>query len=171
MRRRRRGFIAMLASFAALAAVAAPAASADSITLSPASYKFAPQKPGGVGAAATFTLTVTCTVNCGPNNPGMTGLTVATTGEFPLVSHSCPSTFITQSTNSCTILVAFAPTGKGLRSGSLTVSGTAFLNAPPPRPATYSASLTGVGGGKKKCKKAKKGAAAAKKKCGKKKKK
>jgi len=173
MGRRRAGVL--LACFAALAAVAVPSASADSITLGPASKRFAAQKPGGVGAAAPFTLTVTCTFNCGPNQPGMIGLTAATTGDFQLVANSCPSTFITTSTNSCTIMVAFAPTAKGTRSGTLTVRGNAFLNGPPLRPASYSSSLTGLGGSKsaKKCKKkkgGKKSAASAKKGCKKKKK-
>ena len=98
---------------------------APGVTLSPTSFDFDYQPTGGKTAPPQpFTLT---------NNSGsaITGVTISFVGgnnlDFVNSSSSCLATLA--NATSCTINVAFAPTGEGARSSTLTVT-SSFATAP-----------------------------------------
>ncbi|MBZ5667912.1 MAG: choice-of-anchor D domain-containing protein, partial [Acidobacteriia bacterium] len=98
-------------------------------TLTPTSATYAVRKVGTTSAAKTFTLT-------NKQSAFLTGITVATTGDFAVSAQTCPGSL--PPTTSCTISVTFTPTAVGTRTGTLSVSDSAS-NSP------QTSSLTGTG--------------------------
>jgi hypothetical protein len=163
-------FMAVLATATGLLGVTA--ASAGAASLAPTSHNFGNQPVGTTSAAKAFTITNGCaftepiTGTCVIGQ--VTVVSASTTGEFAQTNSCAP--ILTVNLATCTINVTFAPTGAGLRAGSLstgggsaTLSGTGTTVAP-------GGGVQGTSGGKTKCKKKgkKHSAVAAKKKCKKK---
>jgi uncharacterized repeat protein (TIGR03803 family) len=99
------------------------------VTLSPTSAAYAKQTVGTTSNPKKFTLT---------NNQKstLTGIVIATTGDFAVSSTTCGATLASKA--KCSIYVTFTPTQTGTRTGQLSVSDSA-----PNSPQT--ASLTGTG--------------------------
>jgi hypothetical protein len=169
------------------AAIALPAAEAGAATTNPSSLSFGNQAAGTTSPTQSTTLTNSCvnlTGNCVSFPTDTVNVSIATTGNF-VATTDCPASLAPSPLGapaSCTIAVAFRPTGEGPRTGTLS-TGTVGLVAPTPGP-TVALSGTGVAAGgvgaaaKCKPKRAKKHSASAakkhkkhKKKCKKKKKK
>lgn len=73
-----------------------------------------------VGAtAATQTVTIKPSLQ---NGPGISGLTVGTSGDFARSGGTCGTTVATGSTTGCTVIVSFTPTAAGNRTGTLSIS-------------------------------------------------
>lgn len=81
----------------------------------PASLAFASTAVGST--SATQSVTVYASLKSGN---ALSGLTVATSGDFARTGGSCGTTLATGT--SCTVLVAFTPTASGARSGSLSLT-------------------------------------------------
>jgi kumamolisin len=99
------------------------------VTLTPATGKFPATKVGTMSAAKTFTLHNKQSVS-------LTGISIATTGDFSVSATTCGSSLGAKST--CTISVVFTPTQTGTRTGTLQVSDNA-VGSP------QTANLTGTG--------------------------
>jgi hypothetical protein len=154
---------------------ASPAAATQTIT--PSSWNFGTLSVGATSAPKSFTLTVACTP-MGDTFPcyyqDSLAPVISATGDFTVVSQDCPASMSggpSDANDSCTIVVTFAPTATGTRSGSLQTGGpsaalTGFAPVPPvttqtgPTPTTPTTPTTR----KKKCKKHR-SAAAAKRRC------
>jgi hypothetical protein len=182
----RRSWFALVPVVATVALCALPA-SAGAATTNPSSLNFGNQAAGSTSPAKSTTLTTSCaslTVTCLSLPTDTVNVSVAVTGNF-VATTDCPASLAPSlfgTPASCTIAVAFRPSGEGTRTGTLS-TGTVGLLAPTAGP-TVALSGNGVAstGGPgasspaKKCKKkkAKKRSASAakkhKKKCKKKKK-
>ena len=94
------------------------------LVLSPTDWDFGDVAVGAMSATKNFTLTSRYAYGGLP-------ATVATVGDFDIVSNTCPS--IIPASGSCYIGVAFGPTGSGSATGQLTVTipplGDATVNA------------------------------------------
>ncbi len=98
-------------------------------TLTPASKTFPATKVGATSAARTFTL-------ANKQSVALTGISIGTTGDFSVSATTCTSSLAAKST--CTINVVFKPTQTGTRTGTLSVSDSAFGSP-------QTSSLTGTG--------------------------
>jgi hypothetical protein len=98
-------------------------------TLLPASDKFAITKVGSSSVAKNITLANKQTV-------ALTGISVATTGDFTVSSTTCGSSLGAKT--SCTVSVVFKPTQTGTRTGTLQINDSAFGSP-------QTTSLTGTG--------------------------
>jgi uncharacterized repeat protein (TIGR03803 family) len=98
-------------------------------TLTPATATFATQAVGTTSTPKAFTLTNNQTT-------ALTGISIATTGDFAMSSTTCTSSLAAK--GKCTIDVTFTPTQTGKRTGQLNVSDSAS-NSP------QTAALTGTG--------------------------
>lgn len=165
-----RGLIIVVAVAASLAS-AAPASAIESLT--PNNRDFGNQTLGTEGPTASFTLTAKCTAD--PANPMMPTCLIiqpfspsfSVGPDFRITEEDCPPTMPGDTIfgTSCTIRVAFRPTGLGVRE-SILETGSAFARAavrgtgvaPPVQPAPATKK-------KKKCKKRKKGRAVSAGKC------
>jgi hypothetical protein len=100
------------------------------VSLTPFTLNFGNIGLGHASAEQAVTLT---------NNGGspLTISSVTISGDYALASNNCPS--LLMASNACTFMVSFAPTGTGLRMGSLTVADTAASS-----PQTVPLSGTGV---------------------------
>ncbi len=99
------------------------------VELTPASAKFPATTVGSTSAAKTFKLENKQAV-------ALTGISIATTGDFSVSTTTCSSSLAADST--CTISVVFKPTQTGTRTGALQVSDSA-AGSP------QTSSLTGTG--------------------------
>jgi hypothetical protein len=99
------------------------------VTLSPASLNFGSQQVSTTSPAQTVTLTNTGTAT-------LTLTSISASGNYAVPSNTCGSSLLVDKT--CTISVTFTPTGKGTRTGSLSVVDNAS-------PSTQWVSLTGSG--------------------------
>jgi hypothetical protein len=85
---------------------------------------------GATSTAKTFTLTNYQSV-------ALSGIAIATTGDFAVSATTCVTSLAPQS--KCTISVTFTPTATGMRNGKLTVTDSAS-NSP------QMSNLAGTGG-------------------------
>ncbi len=85
-------------------------------TLAPADATYPLRKVGTTSPAKIFTLT-------NKQNISMTGISIATTGDFAVSTTTCSTTLGAKS--KCTISVTFTPTQTGTRTGQLTVNDSA----------------------------------------------
>jgi hypothetical protein len=85
-------------------------------TLTPASVTWAAVKVGTSGSAKAFTL-------ANKQSVALTGVSIATTGDFSVSSTTCSTSVAAKS--SCSISVIFKPTQTGTRTGTLQVSDSA----------------------------------------------
>jgi hypothetical protein len=88
---------------------------APGITISPSSLTFGTQLIGTTSASQTVTITNTGTAT-------LVLTRIATTGDF-LKTNQCPTSLAVGA--SCQVLVSFSPRGKGVRSGTLSVTDNA----------------------------------------------
>ncbi len=86
------------------------------VTLTPTSFTYKKTKVGTTSAAKKFTLANNQTAT-------LTGITIATTGDFAVQSTTCGATLASK--QKCTISVTFTPTKTGIRTGQLSVSDSA----------------------------------------------
>jgi hypothetical protein len=84
--------------------------------LSPSTKTFPAEPVGTSSPAVVFTL-------ANRQNVALTGITIATTGDFSVSAKTCSTTLA--ATSSCTISVVFTPTAKGTRTGTLSVADSA----------------------------------------------
>ena len=162
----RRSWFALLPIVATMALCALPA-SAGAATANPSSLNFGNQAAGTTSPAKSTTLTTSCldlTVTCVSLPTDTVNVSVAVTGNF-VASTNCPASLAPSPLGtpaSCTIAVAFRPSGEGPRTGTLS-TGTVGLVAPTAGPTValsgngVASSGTGGPGASKKCKKKKKG--------------
>jgi hypothetical protein len=163
------------------AAIALPATSAGAATTNPDNLDFGNQVAGTTSPAQGTTLTTSCVnlvATCLSLPTDTMNVSVATTGDF-VATTDCPASLapsLLGAPASCTIAVAFRPSGAGPRTGTLS-TGTVGVLASSEGP-TVALRGTGVAstgmagsGARKKHKKCKKHKKHKKKKCGKKKKK
>ncbi len=87
------------------------------VTISPATLAFASQDVDTTSAAETVTLKNRLTTSLAVSTP-------VATGDFAVVSNACPASL--GSGRACTVGVTFTPTEVGARTGSLTISYSAF---------------------------------------------
>jgi Abnormal spindle-like microcephaly-assoc'd, ASPM-SPD-2-Hydin len=99
---------------------------------SPASLSFASTNVGAT--SATQSVTVAASLKSGKS---ITNLVISTTGDFRRSGGTCGTTVNTGTT--CTVLVAFAPTAGGTRTGTLKIAHSQL-----PTPATIQLSGTGA---------------------------
>ena len=85
-------------------------------TLSPASATFTTEPVGTKSPVKVFTLSNKQAVS-------LTGISISLSGDFSVSSKTCKSTLAAKS--SCTVSVAFKPSAKGTRTGTLTVKDNA----------------------------------------------
>jgi hypothetical protein len=157
-----------------LGLIASPASATQTIT--PSSWNFGTLSVGATSAPKSFTLTVACTP-MGDTYPcyyqDSLAPVISATGDYTVVSQDCPASMSggpSDANDSCTIVVTFAPTATGTRSGSLQTGGpSAALTgfAPVPPVTTPPVVTPPTVAPKKKCKKLR-SATAAKKRCKKK---
>jgi len=100
------------------------------VSLTPFTLDFGNVGLGHASAEETVTLT---------NNGGspLTIGSMAISGDYSVVGNNCPT--ILAASNACTLMIRFAPTGSGLRTGTLTVADNAASS-----PQTVPLSGTGV---------------------------
>jgi hypothetical protein len=103
------------------------------LTVAPTSLAFPNTQAGAMSASKTVTVTNSNSVAVTVSSVGFTG---ANPGDFVVSSNTCGASI--GASSSCSIGVAFAPTNKGARSASLTLTDSA-TNSP------QSVSLTGTG--------------------------
>jgi hypothetical protein len=170
----RRSWFALVSVIATVALCALPV-SAGAATASPSSLNFGNQAAGTTSATKSTTLTTSCadlTLTCLSLPTDTVNVSVAVTGNY-VATTDCPASLaptLLGAPASCTIAVAFRPSGEGPRTGTLSTGSIGpLLSTPGPTVALSGngvASTAGASSSAKKCtkKKAKKRSASAAKK-------